>query len=277
MIAYDDSIVFVGDDGRLTANTGDASSSATVALDVSGSDLASGDSVTSQPSTAPSTSSSAVAGEDVAARSTNGTLDLSQAPGRAVSISGFEDHSIEVVGTNNVATYDDSNVFIARDGQINANTGDTDSSGLNVVDVSRSVVRSGAHTEEGGDDDEEPEEPEEEEVGTPAASALPASDGGPSTAAAAPPAVPAAPRATASVADEGDTSASGDSALAIGADGYDDLALDVAGHGNVATYDDSNAVIGGSGDVNAQIGDSDTSGTVVMGVDDSLVESGPST
>ena len=46
VIAYDDSIVFVGDDGRLTANTGDASSSATVALDVSGSDLASGDSVT---------------------------------------------------------------------------------------------------------------------------------------------------------------------------------------------------------------------------------------
>ena len=61
------------------------------------------------------------------------------------------------------------------------------------------------------------------------------------------------------------------------ADGYDDLALDVAGHGNVATYDDSNAVIGGSGDVNAQIGDSDTSGTVVMGVDDSLAVSGPST
>ncbi len=43
---------------------------------------------------------------------------------------------------------------------------------------------------------------------------------------------------------------------------------------NIVTYDDSNVVIGGTGDVNAQIGDSDTGGAVVIGVHDSDVEAG---
>jgi hypothetical protein len=64
-------------------------------------------------------------------------LDLNQTgTGRSVAISGYEDHALEVQGSDHVVTDDDSNVFIARDGQINAKTGDTDSSGLNVVDVS---------------------------------------------------------------------------------------------------------------------------------------------
>lgn len=278
VIAHDDSIVFIGDDGRMTANTGDASSSGTVALEVDGSDLTSGDSAGLGASTA----SGVAAGPGGAVQAATGTLDLGQAPGRAVSISGYEDHSVAVVGSDNVATYDDSNVFIARDGQINANTGDTDSSGLNVVDATGSVVRSGHSTD--GSDTDEPEDPDENEepgeIGQPGGADAPSQDAG---------GTPAAPRitagaagttapstATGSVADEGDTTASGSSAVVIGADGYDDLGLDVAGQRNVATYDDSNTVIGGSGDVNAQIGDSDTGGAVVMGVEDSLVEAGTS-
>ena len=36
------------------------------------------------------------------------------------------------------------------------------------------------------------------------------------------------------------------------------------GEDKIVSYDDSNVVIGGTGDVNAQIGDSDTGGTVAM-------------
>ena len=279
VIAHDDSIVFIGDDGRMTANTGDASSSGTVALEVDGSDLTSGDSAALGASSA----SGLAAGPGGAVQVATGTLDLGPAPGRAVSISGYEDHSIAVVGSDNVATYDDSNVFIARDGQINANTGDTDSSGLNVVDATGSVVRSGHSTD--GSDTDEPEDPDEteepDEIGQPDGADAPLQGAGGTPAAgpqitAGAAGTTAPSMATGSVADEGDTTASGSSAVVIGADGYDDLALDVAGQRNVATYDDSNTVIGGSGDVNAQIGDSDTGGAVVMGVEDSLVEAGPS-
>ncbi len=70
--------------------------------------------------------------------------------GRGVAISGYEDHSLDVAGRDHVVTYDDSNVFIARNGQINANTGDTDSAGLNVIDVTGSVVHSGNQNEDAG-------------------------------------------------------------------------------------------------------------------------------
>ena len=46
----------------------------------------------------------------------------------------------------------------------------------------------------------------------------------------------------------------------------DDNGVRVHGNRNVATYDDGNVAVGGTGNVNAQIGDSDTSGAVVMGV-----------
>jgi hypothetical protein len=44
----------------------------------------------------------------------------------------------------------------------------------------------------------------------------------------------------------------------------------VAGERDVVSYDDSNVVIGGTGDGNAQIGDSDTEGAVDMGIRDSV-------
>ena len=45
-----------------------------------------------------------------------------QLSGRPVAIAGYEDHSVAVFGNDQVVTYDDSNVFIDRDGAINANT-----------------------------------------------------------------------------------------------------------------------------------------------------------
>jgi hypothetical protein len=42
----------------------------------------------------------------------------------------------------------------------------------------------------------------------------------------------------------------------------DNLGIDAQGERNVVTYDDSNVVVGGAGDVNAPIGDSDTSAAV---------------
>ncbi|MWK34673.1 hypothetical protein GEV43_11875 [Actinomadura sp. J1-007] len=77
--------------------------------------------------------------------------------------------------------------------------------------------------------------------------------------------------------DEGQSSAAGKSAFTIGADGYDDLGTELQGKRNVVLYDDSNAVLGGNGKVNAQIGDSDTSGAVVMDIHDSAVQAGNST
>ena len=202
------------------------------------------------------------------------------APGtRSVAISGFEDHSVSVAGNDQIVTYDDSNVFINRDGLINANTGDTDSSGLNVVDAIYSTVRSGnsGDAEGGGDEEEEEEEDDEEEdedeeddeddeddedeltVTTNAVSAsspLPQNTG------------------YSTVTDEGATTAVGDTTFVIGADGFDDVSIRSSGERNIVTYDDSNVVIGGVGPVNAQIGDSDTGGAVVMGVHHSLIEAG---
>lgn len=64
--------------------------------------------------------------------------------------------------------------------------------------------------------------------------------------------------------------------LTIGGDGWDDLGIRVDGADNILTYDDSNVVIGGSGDVNAQIGDADTGGTALMNTEDSEAHGGNS-
>jgi hypothetical protein len=67
-----------------------------------------------------------------------------------------------------------------------------------------------------------------------------------------------------------------DGSLTVGGDGIDDLSARVDGAGNINTYDDSNVVIGGTGDVNAQIGDSDTGGTAAMDTVDSVAHAGNS-
>ena len=67
--------------------------------------------------------------------------------------------------------------------------------------------------------------------------------------------------------------ASGADALVIGADGYDDDDNRAAGENIVITRDDGNVVIGGTGDVNAQIGDSEQ-GAVIMGVTRTFIKGG---
>src|SRR6185436_2124007 len=63
----------------------------------------------------------------------------------------------------------------------------------------------------------------------------------------------------ASVADiNGVSTASGQDSLVIGGDGMDDNGVAVRGDRNVVSYDDGNVAIGGTGNVNVQIGASDT-------------------
>ncbi|MFD6443564.1 hypothetical protein ACFWEJ_00580 [Promicromonospora sp. NPDC060204] len=289
VLAADGSIVYVGADGRLVANTGAVSSSGVLALGSDGSGLRSGESSVAAPPTAAapasSPASSAAQGGATAGTHQNdsfGGMLLGYGPGSSMAISGFEDHSVSVVGSDQIVTYDDSNVFLGRDGRINANTGDTDSSGLNAVDVTGSVVRSGnsgdaedTEEDEGDEEEGEEEEGEEEEPGAGAEEGT--EDEGPAV----PPLGPAAPATTgptatgqATVTDEGESSATGNGALVVGADGFDDVSIRSRGDRNVVTYDDSNVVIGGTGPVNTQIGDSDTGGAVVMGVHGSDVRAG---
>ena len=73
--------------------------------------------------------------------------------------------------------------------------------------------------------------------------------------------------------DEGTTLASGNDALVIGADGYDDDDIRALGENIMITRDDGNVVIGGAGDVNAQIGDTEQ-GALVMDVDRTVTQGG---
>lgn len=283
VLAADGSIVYVGADGQLVANTGAVSSSGVLALGSDGSGLRSGaSSVTAQDAPAATHQNDSFGG-----------MLLGYGQGSSMAISGFEDHSVSVVGSDQIVTYDDSNVFLGRDGRINANTGDTDSSGLNAVDVTGSVVRSGnsgdaedTEDEEGEEEDSEDEEDEEpegdadgqgpDEEGTGEQGTGEQGPAASPTGPAAPGPVTTGPATTghAAVTDEGESSATGNGALVVGADGFDDVSIRSRGDRNVVTYDDSNVVIGGTGPVNTQIGDSDTGGAVVMGVHGSDVRAG---
>jgi hypothetical protein len=82
-----------------------------------------------------------------------------------------------------------------------------------------------------------------------------------------------ADHATAVHTDEGTTLASGSDAIVIGADGYDDDDNRAVGENIAITRDDGNVVIGGTGDVNAQIGDAEQ-GAVVMDVTRTFIQGG---
>ena len=259
----------------------------------------------------PDRSSTGAAGAPDANKSFLGTFPpAGKSKGMGVAISGFEDHSVSVNGNNQIVTYDDSNVFIDRNGEINANTGDTDSSGLNVVDVAESWIRSGNSGDAGGTGDKA----DEQRARRTAPQAIPSvgetvqgqliedvnpSLGGriilgfaaiPDPAAGMVALEPGAEeggeepglrlpelqkgQSFAIVVGEGAPAAIGSSTFVIGDDGYDDVAIRSSGDRNIITYDDSNLVIGGTGKVNAEIGDSDTGGTIAMGVRNSIVEGG---
>jgi hypothetical protein len=292
VVAAQGSIVSVGDNTVVKGNTGDAAASGTIGVDVNGSSLTSGDS-----SVTPLAPPSMVVPPDwmYSLRAFNGgagpqagagsvsppltraqidaiktwatgnsvTLDpnaLAPPPGvgsRAVGVTGWETHSVDISGNDNLATYDDSNLFFRRNGMFNGNTGDTDTSGLNVVDSLGSRVRSGAS----GNSDETPDPPPFDPANIPAPYRSGGMLGAPGTTGG------AAGGASVSIADvNGISTASAQDTLVIGGDGMDDNGVRISGDRNVATYDDGNVAVGGTGDVNAQIGDSDTSGTVAMGV-----------
>jgi hypothetical protein len=329
VIAYDGSIVYVGDNGSLTGNTGDASTGGTVALDAQGSTFSSRYSSTvTGGSAVPGTA--LVGGFNPLAiphdASPLVSAFISYTGGRTADIAGYEDHSVLTRGMGNVVTYDDSNVFINRDGKINSNTGDTDSAGLNAIATLRSIVSAGPHCDDGCDDESiiqaqagvfdegdvavdgdghvvwSPDIAPETEAASvncddPAETnddgcddSLPGDNGDDSDAAddesadgdVSDPAEPAETReeadSTRPAADNGEEP-DGEfptGSLIVGGDGIDDLSLRVDGVGNVSTYDDGNVVIGGTGDVNSQIGDSDTGGTVTMDTVDSVVSGGNS-
>jgi hypothetical protein len=83
----------------------------------------------------------------------------------------------------------------------------------------------------------------------------------------------ASPNASGVHTDEGTTLASGQDAVVVGADGYDDDDNRVAGENLVVTRDDGNVVLGGTGDSNSQIGDSEQ-GAVIMNVVRTFIQGG---
>ena len=174
VIASNGSIVSVGDNTVVKGNTGDAVASGTIAIDVDHSELASGDSTLRAAIPAalrgPGATNSptrtvdehgvlpriTAAAEPFSLESWQLTGGSAGAPtGRAIGIAGYENHALDIAGSDNVVTYDDSNVFLHRIGRLNGNTGDTDTSGLNVVDATGSTVRSG----DSGNSDESSDPP----------------------------------------------------------------------------------------------------------------------
>ena len=223
---------------------------------------------------------------------------------RAVAFSEWESYRTEVVGRNILAATDDSNLFMYRDGKLNGNTGDTDASGLNVTDARNSVIRGTTSADfppwenQSGPTDGDDEGDDGEETDTGDVGDTETGDGLTTTRVASAAPVPAAfaavteaveypfdfpyvewvqqisgDRASAVHTDEGTTLASGQDVVVVGADGYDDDDNRAVGEHIVLTRDDCNVVVGGTGDVNAQIGDSEQ-GAVIMDVDNVLIEGG---
>jgi len=265
---------------------------------------------------------------------------LPGATSRGVAFSEWESYRTDVAGRNILVTTDDSNFFRDRNGQINANTGDIDASGLNVIDATDAFIRGSESADEapwqtmaaalvdlagGGDgvtpppadgdedngDDEDSDEfaPEAVEPNGDAAPGVAAPIGTQPTQSTQS-SSPTSPGATAAVVpppstggdgdsggdgfdfpyaswvahansgvgtavhtDEGTTLASGSDAIVIGADGYDDDDNRAVGENIVITRDDGNVVIGGTGDVNAQIGDAEQ-GVLVMDVNRTFIQGG---
>jgi hypothetical protein len=245
----------------------------------------------------------------------------------------WESYRVDLNGKNVTVAADDSNYFKDRNGAINANTGDTDASGLNITGATDSVIRGSESADEAPFqaaaaaksidlEEDEDEDEDEDEAGDAAAEAEAAFGGDdaeasaevdasttPGTSADGAATAVAGNRNTAASAvavqssdddsrdepfdfpyeawvgqinggaasavntDEGTTWASGMDALVVGSDGYDDDDIRLAGEDMVVVRDDGNVVMGGTGDVNAQIGDSEQ-GAVLMDLTRTVVIGG---
>ena len=248
---------------------------------------------------------------------------LPGATSRGVAFSEWESYRTDVTGRDILVVTDDTNFFKDREGKVNGNTGDTDASGLNVLDATDSIIHGSESADSapwqqempGDDDDEETpddetsdedtsdeetsdeETPDEDTPDTDAASLLGLEQlAAPSSERAATAAVFTAmdeetpdegfdfpytewllnvsrDTATAVHTDEGTTLASGADALVIGGDGYDDDDNRAAGANITIGRDDGNIVIGGTGQANGQIGDSEQ-GAVIMDVHNVFIQGG---
>jgi hypothetical protein len=141
-------------------------------------------------------------------------------------------------------------------GNLNANTGDTRTGGLNVVDSIGSAVGSGNSS-----------------TMMDTSSPQPGGCGGATSTA---PPVAGSGASAGVVGSDNAAVATGADVLVIGGDGVQDGGVTVSGDRNVVTYDDGNVAVGGTGDMNAQVGDSESGGTVVMEIRDSQVQAGDS-
>lgn len=270
VVAAQGSIVSVGDNTVVKGNTGDASSSGSIAIDVADSSLSTGESSvapqwpagTRRPAggtTYPLHALNGGSSTRLNSRVTSGSA--TGAGSRAIGIAGYKIHSVDIGGNDNFATYHDSALFYQRNGMVNGNTGDTYTSGLNVVDSIGSRVRSGASGNFG--------------QAPPPAPFNPAGLGSASRSGAL--ATPPTGNASVSIADiNGISTATGQESVVIGGDGFSDFGVRTRGDRNAVTYDDGQAAIGGTGNVNAQIGDSSASGAEAMGVRYSDVAAGNS-
>jgi hypothetical protein len=262
VVANDGSVVLMGSHGRLLANTGSPSQGATIALDTDGSTIETGDSGVAVVPGVPGVPGAP--GAPGGTLASTGTVSSAAGAGGAAAVpllpvADFEDHSVHVVGNDQIVTNDDSNGFINRDGQINSNTGDTDSSAINALDVTDSRIRSGSSA---GIEDEPAED---EFVATGAGEVEPTPAPAP-----APPGGATSLPGTSLPAGAADADAEDDP---VGAEVHD-KSVHSTGTRNAVTQDDSSLVMGGTGHVNAQAGDSDTAGIVAMGVHGSDLESG---
>jgi hypothetical protein len=226
---------------------------------------------------------------------------------RGIAFSEWESYRTDVAGRNIIVTTDDSNLFRDRNGKLNGNTGDTDASGLNVTGATDSVILGTESADEApyqtvgqgvvdiatgkastppdpsddegdpgdaGDDGSDTDTGDEASVARAAFIPLAAAaDEGFDFPYTAWMSQVGSGAATAIHTDEGTTLASGQEALVIGGDGYDDDDNRVTGENIVVTRDDGNVVLGGTGDVNAQIGDSEQ-GAVIMDVTRTYIQGG---
>jgi hypothetical protein len=283
VIASDGSIVSVGDNTVVKGNTGNAGSSGAISVDVNDSTIETGGSTTDvrgstsavsahSPTTSNRTSSDEATTEGASLRTFAAPTTTSPQPlsasavgggsptSRAVGIAGWENKSLDVAGSDNVLTYDDSAAFVNRVGNVNANTGNADSSGVSTVDAVESRIRTGSSVLASAAPVSAPFDPEQilewyraGFLGPPGTTGVTIID------------------------QNGMTTANADDTLVIGGDGIRDRSVRVRGDRNVTTSGDGTAAVGGVGDMNAQIGDSSTSGAVVMAVRASDIASGNST
>ncbi len=290
VIASDGSIVSVGDNTVVKDNTGNAGSSGAISVDVNDSTIQTGGSssdVHSPTSTVSAHSASAsdrtssssrtsAADETLTDGSTARTfgaaatsspqslgaaaVGLSSPGSRAVGIAGWENKSLDVAGSDNVLTYDNSAAFVNRVGNLNANTGNADASGVSTVDAVDSRIRTGSSVQAIAAPASAPFDPaqllewyQSGLLGSPGSNGVTILDR------------------------NGVTTANADDTLVIGGDGIHDRSVRMRGDRNVTTSGDGTAAVGGAGDLNAQIGDSSTSGAVVMAVRSSDIASGNST